>query len=199
MTVVTVMSLLPWTGDVMINGSAYGSERRMALRPPASLLLGPIELVWLIVFAGLVTGPLLLAAGRWVVGAGAVLVGAALVWLGGRSLHQLARRWIVFVPAGFVVHDYWVLAESILMRRADIEALGPAPAEPNEALDLTAGARGLALLAQLSDETPLALRGRKAITTETTHQLLFTPSLPGAVLQEARVRGVRIGSPTPTG
>ena len=47
----------PVTGDAMVNGSAYGSERRLALRPPAALLLGPLQVTWL-----LTTGPLVAGA-----------------------------------------------------------------------------------------------------------------------------------------
>ena len=55
-------ALSPLTGDAFVNGSAYGPERRMALRPTVpALLLAP--LAWAVGVAGLAAGPLLLAAG----------------------------------------------------------------------------------------------------------------------------------------
>ncbi len=188
-----VIILSAWTGDIMVNGSAYGPERRMALRPPAALVLGPLQLVWLLVMAGLMTGPLLIAAGQIIVGIPLVGIGAAAVYFGSRSLHQLSRRWIVFVPAGFVLHDYFVLAESLLMARKSMASLGPLPLDKGELLDLSGGSRGLALLAELKEETPLAIRaGRGRVDTFSARRIVFTPSLPGALIKEARIRGIRI-------
>ncbi len=191
---VTAIALSAFTGDVMVNGSSYGPERRMALRPPAALLLGPLQLVWLIVVAGLMTGPLLIAAEQTVAGVIAAIVGAAAAIAGTRSLHQLARRWIVFVPAGFVLHDYWALAESLLMQRRQVAGLGPAPLDKGEILDLSGGSQGLALMVELKEHTPLALRARSEVQTFSAHRIVFTPSLPGELLREARIRGVKIAS-----
>ena len=193
---VTAAAFVPVVGDRMVNGSAYGAERRMTLRPPAFSLLGPVQLAWALVFAGLVAGPWLLATGRYVLGAIAVVVGAGLVWLGARVLHQLSRRWLVFVPAGFVIHDHVVPVESILLRRTTVASLGPAttPASP-DAVDLTGGARGLSLEVALREPVTFGLRsrsGRDVLTTE-ADRLIFTPTLPGAVLTEARIRAIHIG------
>ncbi len=192
--VATIISLWAWTGDVMVNGSSYGPERRMALRPPAALLLGPIQVTWGLVVAALMTGPLLIAAGRTGIGIAAAGLGGVVVVVGARALHQLARRWIVFVPAGFVLHDYSVLAESLLMQRRTVAGLGPAPLDKGEVLDLSGGSLGLALMVELADKTPLALRDRKGVQTFSAYRMLFTPSLPGELLREARIRGVTIGS-----
>lgn len=186
------VALLPTTGDVMVNGSSYGPERRMALRPPAALLLGPIQLAWLLIFGGLAGGTMLLAARQWIVGAVVLAIGLAAAWFGGRSLHQLSRRWIVFVPAGFVIHDHWSMAESLLMRRPDIASLGPVPLDKGELLDLSGGAQGLALLVELKEKTPLALRAKSSVETFSAHRIVFTPTLPGRLLHEARVRGITI-------
>jgi hypothetical protein len=193
---VTIACHLPVVGDRMINGSAYGSERRMALRPPGFALLGPVQLAWGTVFAGVVSGPGLLAGGHYLPGIAATAAGAAVAWLGFRVLHQLSRRWIVFVPAGFVIHDHVSLVESVLLRRSTIAALGPAPAPlPAGAVDLTAGARGLALMVQLSEPVTFGLRQQRQAIETRTDQLVLTPTLPGAVLVEARTRAIRIGSP----
>lgn len=188
-----VLTFLPLVGDIMINGSSYGPERRMALRPPAALLIGPLQITWLLVFAGMVTGPLFLAAEQWWIGGPLTVLGLAIAVGGMRRLHTLSRRWVVFVPAGFVLHDPWALAESLLMQRRQIKVLGPAALDKGEVLDLTGGARGVALMAQLKDPTPLALRARKEIQTFEAHRLQFTPTLPGELLHEARIRGIKIG------
>ena len=69
-------------------------------------------------------GALLVAAEQYLIGVPLLLVGLAASWRGAKSLHQLSRRWIVFVPAGFVIHDYWSLAESPL-KVYRIEPLAP--------------------------------------------------------------------------
>lgn len=190
---------LPHVGAPMINGSAYGSERRMALRPPASLLFGPIQLAWLLVYAGLVTGPLLLAARQWLIGAVAVVVGFSAAVVGVRSLHQLARRWLVFVPAGFVIHDYSTLAESVLILRRLKPRLGALVADDASAddetapLDLSRGAMGLPLVVEVDEPLPVAVRQGRSVQTRAAQRIVFSPTLPGAALAEARLRAIEIG------
>ncbi len=183
---------LPQIGDLMVNGSSYGAERRLALRPPAGALLGPIQIAWLACAIGLVTGPILIATERWILGLIASAAGAGLVYWGGRALHQLSKRWIVFVPVGFVIHDYYVLAESILLQRKTITELGPAPAQPVAAADLSGGALGLALQVSLDEPTPIAVKNKRSVESTKAPKLIFTPSLPGRLLAEARVRGLKL-------
>lgn len=192
--IVTVLALTPQLGNEMVNGSAYGPERRLALRPPAALVAGPIPLAWALCTFGIATGPLLIANGNTIIGLISVAIGAALVVLTSRSLHRLSRRWVVFVPAGLVIHDYWVLAESILFRRSEIRAVGPAALDVGNFLDLSANANGLALMVQLDAKVPLALRAKREVQSFSAHRLVFTPTLPGVLLHEARVRGIKIGS-----
>lgn len=195
-TLTTVLAMTAQVGDPMVNGSAYGPERRLALRPPAALLVGPIQLAWILVFVGISSGPLLVANGNYLTGGIALVLGLPIAGQAIRSLHQLSRRWIVFVPAGFVIHDFWVLAESILLRRSQIRALGPSALDVGNYLDLSANSQGLALMVQLDAKVPLALRAKREVQTFSAHRLVFTPTLPGALLHEARVRGVKIGSET---
>lgn len=193
-TVVVLLGvMLPQTGDPMVNGSSYGPERRLALRPPAALLFGPLQLTWLIMFGATAGGALLIAAQQYLAGVPLLLIGIAASWRGARSLHQLSRRWIVFVPAGFVIHDYWSLAESLLIRRNDIASLGPVPLDKGELLDLSGGALGLALLVETKEKVPLALRANRTVETFSSFRIVFTPTLPGQLLHEARVRGISIG------
>ncbi len=220
---------MPSFGDQMVNGSAYGSERRMALRPPAFALFGPIQLAWLVSFVGLVAAPLLVASQRYVAAAAAGVIGVAFVYGSGKVLHQFARRWIVFVPAGFVIHDPLVVVDAVLFRRTTISALGPAldirtrsnsqegktsPQVPDSDngetntindLDLSGGAPGLALAVSTKEPLPITIRpagvfsGGSPVDTGgniknlQTTTVVFTPTLPGQLLQEARVRGIKIG------
>jgi hypothetical protein len=186
------VAFLALTGDAMVNGSAYGPERRLALRPPASLLIGPIALAWIVLAAPTIAGPLLLAAQQWVMGVIVSALGVGVAYFVGRSLHQLSRRWIVFTPAGFVIHDYFVLAESILLKRQDIAELGPAPAEPKGTLDLSAGALGLALQIEAKEPVNVVIRDRRSAAVTDSVRFIFSPSLPGQLLREARIRGISI-------
>lgn len=187
---------LPTTGDPMINGSSYGPERRFALRPPAAAVIGSAQITWLITVAGAVTGPVLLTTGHPIIGGAAVLAGFPLAYRMGASLHQLARRWVVFVPAGFVLHDRWSMADPLLVQRRQNPMLGPAPDRVDTkpgVVDLSAGARGLALAVEFSDPVTFALRRGRDIITEPATLAVFTPTLPGRVLTEARARAIPIG------
>jgi hypothetical protein len=180
----------PGTGEAFVAGSSYGDERRMPLRVPGPLLAGPLVLVWVAAAAGVAAGPLLLAAGQWIAGVAVLAVGFPVAAAAIRSLHTLARRWLVFVPNGVVVHDPLALAEPVLLRRADVRSFGPAPAD-TAALDLTRGALGLALEVTLAPPVSVVLagRGRRGVSEATTAAaLLVAPTRPGAALAEARRR-----------
>lgn len=188
-----VAVLVPWVGEAWVDGSSYGSEQRLLLRPPAllSYLLTPIT--WALVVTGATVGPLLLAAGELWAGIPATLLGGAVVWAGVRSLHQLSRRWLVMVPAGFVLHDHLVMPEPQLFLRHTVAMVGPAPVD-TEAMDLTAGAPGLALQIDLRDPLEMLIRtgGRQAETRETT-SVLFTPSRPVRVLAAVARKRIPVG------
>jgi hypothetical protein len=184
---VVVAAFAPTTGDWLVNGSSYGDERRMPLRAPTAVLLGPIELTWALLVVPPVAGALLLADEQWV--PGGVLVVA---WLAGgraiaRVLHGLSRRWVVFVPAGLVLHDQLVMLDPVLFPRSAATRLGPAPAEAAGVEDLTGGALGLALQLDLRETLQVApRRGRAEATPIDVTAVRFTPSRPGALLAEAR-------------
>jgi hypothetical protein len=109
-------------------------------------------------------------------------------------MHTLSRRWLVFVPAGVVLHDPLSLEDPVLFQRKVIERLGPAPAG-TDALDLTQGAAGLALELVLTEKVPMVrIRpGRRRGDAGASALLMFTPSRPGAVLAEARRRRLPVG------
>lgn len=186
---VALLALAPETGSLFVNGSAYGDERRHLLRAPAALLVGPIPLAGAAVVAGACAGPLLLAARQWLAGGVALAVGWSIAALLVRSLHALAQRWLVFVPAGLVLKDHMAVADPTLFRRRIIESLAPAEAG-TEGLDLTAGAPGLVLELRLR-ESVLIVRvrpGRTEPEPGRVSRLLVVPTRPGAVLAEAARR-----------
>ncbi|MEY2452126.1 MAG: hypothetical protein QOD92_1700 [Acidimicrobiaceae bacterium] len=174
---------IPAIADAFVDGSSYGPERRMTLRVPGALLLGPVELTWAVTVAGLVAGPLLLAAKAWAAGAVALVVGGVGAWFGIQALHRLSRRWLVFVPAGIVLHDPVVLGEALLFPRRMVVSLAPATRE-STATDVTGRALGLVLEVQLNEASKV-----KEVETD---RLLFSPARPGALLREARERGLPV-------
>lgn len=190
-----VISFIALVGDRYVDGASYGDERRMLLRPPTRLVLAVLPITWAAVVAGGLGGLLLLAHRSWLLGGALTIVGVAVAALGARALHQLARRWIVFVPTGMVLHDLSVLAEPVLFRRTAIERLGAAIAG-TPAKDLTNRAAGLLVECELADPAPLGLRrvDRTGSTAELTdvRRFLFAPSRPGALLDEAERRRIAV-------
>jgi hypothetical protein len=193
-TLVTLAALVATTGEAFVDGGSYGDERRMPLKPPGPLLLAPIPLAWALTVVGFTAGPLLLAAERWVAGAIVTALGVPLAGLTARALQRLARRWLVFVPAGFVVHDHLALAEPVLFPRVAITGLSIAPAD-TLATDFTAGALGVALEARLDQPISLVPAGRADTPAEQIEvtAFLISPSRPGAALREARRRRLPTG------
>ncbi|MFP5376941.1 MAG: hypothetical protein ACLGIO_09200 [Acidimicrobiia bacterium] len=187
------LALLPETGTAFVNGPAYPNERRFLLRAPAPLLVGVLGAVWALALAPLVAGPLLLAARQWVAGALVAGAGGPLSVLLLRAVHGLSRRWLVFVPAGVVLHDHMALADPVLFRRQVVARIGPAPADTG-ALDLTQAAPGLGVELALTEEVALvrARPGRRLGEAVSTSRILFTPTRPGAVLREAARRGLPV-------
>jgi hypothetical protein len=194
---VAVASCLPELSTDFANGAAYGDERRFPLRVGAPLLLGPVPLAWGVLVAALSAGPLLLAAEQWVAGAVALLVGGPVALVLVRALHGLSRRWVVFVPAGMVLHDPASLRDPVLFRRAQVDMLQPAPVD-TDGLDLTQRAPGLVLELVLREKVPITLTrlGAQRNVDGASARLLFVPARPGAVLAEARARRIPTAAPT---
>jgi len=193
-TVTATWAFAPSFGLVCVNGPAYPNERRFLLRVPGALLIGPLALAWALAVTGLAAGPLLVAGRQWVAGAIALVIGVPVAVVLMRSMHALSRRWAVFVPAGVVLHDPLTLADPVLFPRQTVEVLRPAPAD-TDSLDLTQRAPGLALELLLLDKAELTLvkPGVRAGETGRTTRLLFTPTRPGAVLEQARRWRIRTG------
>jgi hypothetical protein len=193
----TVAALSPATADAFVDGSSYGDERRVALRVPVAMAVGPVPIAWALAAAGLVVGPLLLAAGQWVAGGIALVVGIPVVLAVALRLHVLSRRWLVFVPAGVVVHDPLAMAEPVLLQRHLLRRIGPADADAatrDGALDLTGGAIGLALELRTAEPFHVGLRrGRETVETAGVPAVLVTPGRPATTLEIAAERKLPVG------
>ncbi len=176
------------TATWCVDGPAYPNESRYALStPPRELPAAVITCV--LISCSLVSGLVLLAAQRWILGGVLVVVGAFLSWGGTQSVHQLSRRFVVFVPAGFVVHDPLAVADPVLFRRALVEYIGPAAVD-TDSLDLTLGAAGVPIEVLLEEKVELAKLSadRKTAEVGRTARFMVSPMRPGAVLKEARAR-----------
>jgi hypothetical protein len=188
---------LPAVSFACANGVAYGDERRYPLRTPPALWLGPLPAAPLLVAAGIVTGPLLLADGRIVAGVVALVVGLAVAALAARSLHSLSTRWAVLVPAGLVVVDPMTLADPVLFLRESIESLRPMTRrEPLSVgtVDLRLGARGGSVEMRLDRHTELVRvrRGRDAAGVEHVTALCFATVYAAELLVTAAARRIRV-------
>ena len=190
--IAVISVFMPGVGDRFVDGVSYGNERRFLLRPPGPVLLVAGPLVGLATIAGVAGGPLLLADERWVFGLIVSALGFGGAYLGFRTLNQLTRRFLVFVPNGFVIHDTTVMPEPVLFTTRELAGIGPAVAETS-AKDLTAQALGLALEVKLAEPTELTfVTGRESSEDQTVRSLLISASRPAAVLTVALERGIPI-------
>ncbi len=176
-------------GQVFVNGISYGDEVRLILRPPAVLLAGPLPAAAVITVGGAVSGPLLLAAEHWAVGAAVTVSGGALAFLAARSLYSLTRRWLVFVPAGVVVHDHLAVQDPVLLRRRSVASFGPAK-QGSDASDLSQGAAGLLLELSLSQPINLSPPAKRKSSNQEVQAeaILIAPTRPGQTIALARQR-----------
>jgi hypothetical protein len=190
--VVAIVGFSAELGAVFVQGSAYGDEQRFALRPPGTLLLGPLPVLWALLVGAAAAGPLLLAARSWIAGAGVTLVAVALAVVLGPRFHRLSLRWLVFVPAGTVVHDQMVLTETVMFRFTEVEGAGLAPAG-TEAADLTGNSLGDAVEVRLRETGTVVLAASKEHPNgRALHvkSFLVSPSRPGRAIEEARRRRI---------
>ena len=189
--VVAVTAMAAEVGLDFVNASSYGDERRFPLRPPAALLLGPVQLVWAVAVVPLPVGVLLAADGRWAVGLPLIAVGVAGAGWAAVTLSRLALRWVVFVPAGLTIVDPMTLMDPVLLRREAVRSLEPAVAGTT-AHDLTGGAPGLVLEIDLSEPvtiTPTVGRHQVASEVDVT-EVLITPTRPGELIRHAAGRDI---------
>lgn len=195
--VALALALSPLTGEWLVNGAAYGYERRYVLRLPAPLY-PPVAIAGVLVPVAVAAGPLLLAAEQWVAGALALAAGGALAVVLVRALLSLTQRWAVLVPAGLVIKDHFALLDPVLFRRLQVESMGMALSD-TDALDLTAAAPGRAVEVQLSEKEPITKVsfGRRDQEMLKVGRFLFTPTRPAALLADAAGRRFKAQVATP--
>lgn len=182
-------------GEAFAQASAYGDERRFPLRPPVGFLLA-VVVGWLVWAALLVTGFMFLVHETWVVGSVLVALGVAAAWQLGRRCHRLSRRWLVVVPAGLVVHDHLVLAETLLVQRTTLARIGLA-LTGTEAADLTGPSGGHAVEIAVREMVKITFApAARGADTRAIHarSFLVAPTRPGRALTDAAARDLPVAS-----
>lgn len=194
-TILTVLVVFSGEfGQIMVQASAYGDEQRFLLRPPAAFYL-PTILSWAVWCAAVIAGPLALAAQGWVVGVVLTALAIAGGWFLVPRFHRLSRRWVVLVPAGFVLHDHVVLAETVMFRAQQIIRARLALAD-TQAADLTGPAGGHAVELTIGDTDTVVLaatRDKPGGTALHVRAILCAPTRPGRLLQAAGDRRLPVG------
>lgn len=179
----TALLLTGECGEAFVQAAAYGHERRFPLRVPAAVV--PAVVVSWAVWAALVVGALVgVAAERWGLVAALGAPALLLSWPLFARFHQLARRWLVLVPAGVVVHDPMVLAETLLVMRPNVAGARLAPAD-TEAADLTGPASGFAIELSVKEMVLVHFAGtRREPKGRAIHaaSFLVAPTRPGKAL-----------------
>jgi hypothetical protein len=193
------LAFTPDVGYRFVNGAAYGEERRYPLRIPPALLLGPVPVAVVLLAAGVVSGPLLLADERWVAGIVAVAVAVPVVRAAARSVYALSQRWAVLVPAGIVLKDPLTLVDPVLFPRDKIASLRPLPfatAPAEDILDLRLGAASGSLVLELTEDAQLfRVRGRqRGGEAVKARRLAFSPRQSDTLMTEAATRKKPRGS-----
>lgn len=192
------IAVLVWfsgeTGMALAQGSAYGAEQRFPLKPPVPYLV-PMIVSWIVVAGSAVGATVYLGNERWVVGVALLVLTVAAARFLSPRFHQLAKRWLVVVPAGLVVHDPLLLVENALFRVVDLVAIHLAPAD-TEAADLTGGTAGVVLEIVLREiDTIVKVGGPDKPTGIALHvrSVLVSPSRPGRALHAAGDRRMPVG------
>jgi hypothetical protein len=177
-----------------VQASAYGDESRFPLRPPAAVAAAA-GITWILWAAATVAGPLLLASRSWIAGAVLTVLAVAGGVLLAPRWHRLSRRWFVLVPAGVVLHDPVVLADTVSLRTNQVARIRLAR-QDTEAADLTGPASGYAIEIDTTEAvtavfafTPQHPNGRAIHLTA----FLVAPSRPGQVLVAAAQRRLPVG------
>jgi hypothetical protein len=195
--VASVLAARPAIAFAAVNSASYGDESRYPLHVPPALFLAPLPLARLALGAAVTAGPLLLADQRWGLGGLALVVGVPVAVVLSRILHGLSDRFVVLVPAGFVVVDPFTLSDPVLCVREHIVSLraaGPAPTPRPELLDLRLGATVGTVALTLDEDAELFRTGRTRRSTVTTraNELWVAPLRRRALLAEAAQRRIPV-------
>lgn len=181
-------SLLIFSGDIgdsFVQLAAYGDERRYLLRCPPAMLLVQV-LSWLVWLTLTIASINLLASDALILGAIVAIVALLLAIVLPRRFHRFSRRWLVSVPAGLVIHDHVVLAETAMFMNNAVIEVGIDLA-PSEAADLSGKCSGVGLLIALKDFDTVVLAatpktpGGSAIHVKS---MRVCPTRPGRAITE---------------
>jgi hypothetical protein len=191
--IAAILALSAPVASATANAQAYGDERRFPLHIPTPLLLGPVPVAVVLVGLGATSGPLLLADGRYLVGALATIVGVPVAALVVRALHPLACRWFVLVPAGIAIADPLTLTEPVLVRREHIATVRriAASALPADALDLRLGTLAGGIVMELAEPVEFGRRrGRANAEVIASRRLAVAVVRPDAAIAQTRTRRI---------
>ena len=181
-------SLLIFSGDIgdsFVQLAAYGDERRYLLRCPPAMLLVQV-LSWLVWLTLTIVAINLLASDALFLGAIVAIAALLLAIVLPRRFHRFSRRWLVSVPAGLVIHDHVVLAETAMFMNDAVIEVGIDLA-PSEAADLSGKCSGVGLLIALKDFDTVVLAatpktpGGSAIHVKS---MRVCPTRPGRAITE---------------
>lgn len=185
-------------GRTWVQAAAYGDEARFVLRPPLGYLAATV-FTWLLAAVATVTAIVAVPDSRWIIGIVAAIIAVGVTAIAGPRWHQLSRRWLVLVPAGVVVHDPVVLADTVLLQRAMLAGLTFAPERgaPTAAgaADLTGPTPGPGVVIVLVDPTAAVLAPSPRAPSGTPlvlDAMVIAPTRPGAALREAKRRNLPV-------
>mgnify|MGYP000029102222 FL=1 len=142
-------------GSEHVQAGAYGNERRFLLRIPAPVVL-PTFITWALFAIATIALESAAQSSNYLVGIPLLLATCAAIWRFAPQMHRLSKRWLVRVPAGWVVHDDLMLAENLLIRSHNLSAMEFALAG-SEALDLSGMTRGVPIQLTLREMTDVRL------------------------------------------
>jgi len=142
-------------GSAHVQAGAYGNERRFLLRIPAPVVL-PTLITWALFATVLVVLENAVQSENYVLGIPILLALIAMSWKFAPQMHCLSKRWLVRVPAGWVVHDNLMLAENLLIRSHNLSSMDYA-LQGTEALDLSGLTRGVPIQLTLREMTDVRL------------------------------------------
>ena len=178
-------AFLPDYAATHVQASAYGAERRLPLRVPVPQI-APIALTWLCSFGALTGFLFSLGSRTWWLAVIMSPLACGLTWLAASRFHRFSRRWLVVVPAGIVVHDHLLLAETFMVKSHTVTDVRLAD-QPGDALDLSGVARGSLVVVSLRNAENLALSpylARMLGTSAALHvrRYAIAPALTGQAL-----------------
>jgi hypothetical protein len=183
-------------GGVYIQASAYGDERRFGLRPPLGYLVACVA-TWLVTMTAVILAVPALAGRAWILALVSGVVAAGGLAVLPRRWHRLSRRWLVLVPAGLVVHDPVVLADTLMLPRRIVATVTLATSRTAaSAADLTGPTPGLAVELTLNTAAPAVLAPtpiRREGTPMRVAAVLVSPTRPGAALRAISDAGYGTG------